>query len=154
MTATLVGSGPDREALAAQVERLGLSCAISFKPAMPARQAMALGRIMVVPSRSESLPYVVLEAAAGGKPLITTRVGGVPEIYGPLSDGLVPPRMPRRSPAPSPRPRRPRRRRRNRARAARAGGGLVFGETMVDGVLDGYRDALEICKRPGAVKHF
>ena len=46
---------------------------------------------MVVPSRAESLPYVVLEAAAGGKPLITTRVGGIPEIYGPLSDTLVPP---------------------------------------------------------------
>jgi glycosyltransferase involved in cell wall biosynthesis len=60
-------------------------------PAMPARQAQALGRIMVAPSRAESLPYVVLEAAASGKPLITTRVGGIPEIYGPLSDGLVEP---------------------------------------------------------------
>jgi glycosyltransferase involved in cell wall biosynthesis len=60
-------------------------------PAMPARQALALGRIMVVPSRAESLPYVVLEAAAGGKPLITTKVGGIPEIYGPLSNTLVPP---------------------------------------------------------------
>jgi Glycosyl transferases group 1. len=36
------------------------------------------------------LPYVVLEAAAAGKPLITTRVGGIPEIYGPLSATLVP----------------------------------------------------------------
>ncbi len=60
-------------------------------PAMPARQALTLGRIMVVPSRAESLPYVVLEAAAAGKPLIATRVGGIPEIYGPLSDTLVPP---------------------------------------------------------------
>ena len=52
---------------------------------------MTLGRIMVVPSRAESLPYVVLEAAASGMPLITTKVGGIPEIYGPLSDTLVPP---------------------------------------------------------------
>ena len=59
---------------------------ICFKPAMPAREALSLGRIMVVPSRAESLPYVVLEAAAAGKPLITTNVGGIPEIYGPLSD--------------------------------------------------------------------
>ena len=36
---------------------------------------------MVIPSRAESLPYVVLEAAAAGLPLITTKVGGVPEIY-------------------------------------------------------------------------
>ena len=54
-------------------------------PAMPARQAQALGTIMVVPSRAEFLPYVVLEAAASGKPLITTKVGGIPEIYGPLT---------------------------------------------------------------------
>ncbi len=60
-------------------------------PAMPARQAQTLGRIMVVPSRAESLPYVVLEAAAAGMPMITTQVGGIPEIYGPLTDTLVPP---------------------------------------------------------------
>ena len=57
---------------------------------MPARQALALGRVMVVPSRVESLPYIVLEAAASGKPLIATKVGGIPEIYGPLSGNLVP----------------------------------------------------------------
>jgi glycosyltransferase involved in cell wall biosynthesis len=91
VTATLVGDGPDREALQGQVDRLGLAGTIQFMPAMPARQAQALGRIMVVPSRAESLPYVVLEAAAGGKPLVTTKVGGIPEIYGPLSDSLVPP---------------------------------------------------------------
>ena len=85
VTATLVGDGPDRDAFHAQVERLGLNAAVRFMPAMPARQAQALGTIMVVPSRAESLPYVVLEAAASGKPLITTKVGGIPEIYGPLS---------------------------------------------------------------------
>ena len=91
VTATLVGDGPDRDALHAQVERLGLANAVRFMPAMPARQALTLGRIMVVPSRAESLPYVVLESAAGSKPLIATQVGGIPEIYGPLSDALVPP---------------------------------------------------------------
>ena len=40
---------------------------------------------------AESLPYVVLETAAAGKPLIATNVGGIPEIYGPLSGHLVPP---------------------------------------------------------------
>ncbi len=91
VSATLVGDGPDRAALGAQVERCGLAGAIRFMPAMPARQALALGRVMVVPSRAESLPYVVLEAIASGMPLITTNVGGIPEIYGPLSDTLVPP---------------------------------------------------------------
>lgn len=91
ITATLVGDGPERAALVAQVEALGLTGSVQFKPAMPAYAALTLGRTMVVPSRAESLPYVVLEAAAGGKPLITTSVGGIPEIYGPLSRTLVPP---------------------------------------------------------------
>jgi glycosyltransferase involved in cell wall biosynthesis len=91
VTATLVGDGPDREALVAHVERLALSQTIIFQKPMPAREAQALGRIMVIPSRAESLPYVVLEAAAAGLPLITTKVGGIPEIYGPFTDRLVAP---------------------------------------------------------------
>ncbi|MBI3704782.1 MAG: glycosyltransferase family 4 protein [Rhizobiales bacterium] len=91
VTATLVGEGPDMASLSAQVARTELTGFIRFAPPMPARAAMALGRIMVIPSRAESLPYVVLEAASAGKPLITTSVGGIPEIYGPLSPVLVPP---------------------------------------------------------------
>jgi glycosyltransferase involved in cell wall biosynthesis len=91
LTATLVGDGADREVLRAQVERLGLAGSIHFMPAMPARQAQKFGRIMVMASRYESLPYVVLETAAAGIPLIATKVGGIPEIYGPLADSLVRP---------------------------------------------------------------
>lgn len=91
VTATLVGDGPEMPALSAQVARVGLAGAVRFAPPMPARAAMALGRIMVIPSRAESLPYVVLEAASVGKPLLTTSVGGIPEIYGPLSHALVRP---------------------------------------------------------------
>ena len=68
---------------------MSLQHAIRFMPAMPARTALTLGRIMVIPSRAESLPYVVLEAAAAQKQLITTNVGGIPEIYGPLSGALI-----------------------------------------------------------------
>ena len=57
-----------------------------FHGPMPAREAFALGRVLVVPSRAESLPYVVLEAAAAGVPLIATRVGGIPEIFGPAAE--------------------------------------------------------------------
>ncbi len=89
VTATLVGGGPDEGDLRAQVERLSLQDAVRFAPVMPARRALTLGKVMVIPSLAESLPYVVLETAAAGKPLITTRVGGIPEIYGPLSDSLV-----------------------------------------------------------------
>src|SRR3546814_1621949 len=60
--------------------------------ALPARGAFALGRIAVVPSYHESLPYIVLEAAAAGLPVIATRVGGMAEIFGPDASTLVSPR--------------------------------------------------------------
>jgi glycosyltransferase involved in cell wall biosynthesis len=91
VTATLVGSGPDEDDLRQQVQRLGLTEAIRFAGVMPAREAFARGRCAVVPSRAESLPYIVLEAGAAGMPLITTNVGGIPEIFGPQSDRLIPP---------------------------------------------------------------
>ena len=50
-----------------------------------------MGRMLVIPSRAESLPYVVLEAAAAGLPIIATDVGGVPEIFGPQAAQLIPP---------------------------------------------------------------
>lgn len=90
VTATVVGSGPDRDMFHNQVDLLGLNDLIRFKPAMPGPEALKLGRVMVVPSRFESLPYVVLEAGAGGLPLIATKVGGIHEIFGPQATDLVP----------------------------------------------------------------
>ncbi len=91
ITLTLVGDGASGDALRAQCSRLGLDATVEFTGAMPGRVALSRGRIMLVPSRAESLPYVVLEAAAAGKPLISTTVGGIPEIFGPFADRLVPP---------------------------------------------------------------
>ena len=58
---------------------------------MPAREAFALGRALVVPSRAESFPYIVLEAAAAGLPLLATNVGGIPEIVSGTDTALLPP---------------------------------------------------------------
>jgi glycosyltransferase involved in cell wall biosynthesis len=91
LRATIVGDGPDRAAFEAQVLAQGLAGTVRFVGAKPARSAFASGRLLVIPSRAESLPYIVLEAAAAGVPLITTNVGGIPEIYGPDSADLVPP---------------------------------------------------------------
>jgi glycosyltransferase involved in cell wall biosynthesis len=91
VTATIVGDGPQSQAFKLQVQALGLSKAVRFRNAMDRRTAFALGRVVVVPSRAESLPYVVLEAAAAGKPCIATNVGGIPEIFGPLQSELVSP---------------------------------------------------------------
>ena len=90
LTATIVGNGKAREELKQRVSALRLDDAIRFFLPMPAREAFALGRVMTVPSRAESFPYIVLEAAAAGKPLIATRVGGIPDMFGPLADRLIP----------------------------------------------------------------
>ena len=91
LTATIVGDGPDRDALLDRAKTRGVSDLVRFRNPMPAREAFALGRVMVVPSRGESLPYVVLEAGAAAKPLIATRVGGIPEIFGPEAVRLIEP---------------------------------------------------------------
>jgi len=91
VTATIVGDGADRDAFVAAAAAHNLGAQVRFVGAKPARQGFAMGRMLVVPSRAESLPYVVLEAAAAGLPIIATRVGGIPEIFGPDAGDLVPP---------------------------------------------------------------
>jgi glycosyltransferase involved in cell wall biosynthesis len=91
LTATIVGRGNARLELEEQVRRAGLDEAIRFVSPLRAREAFALGRILVVPSRAESFPYIVLEGAAAGKPLVVTKVGGIPDLVGPLADRLVEP---------------------------------------------------------------
>ena len=89
VTAVIVGSGPDADALKAQARELGLEGRVTFPGAMPAAQAFPLGRCLVVPSRAESFPYVVLEAGAACVPLISTNVGGIPEITGDSGIDLI-----------------------------------------------------------------
>jgi glycosyltransferase involved in cell wall biosynthesis len=91
LSATIVGDGPDRADFEAQVRAQGLGERVRFVGAKPARSAFAAGRLLVIPSRAESLPYIVLEAAAAGVPFIATKVGGIPEIFGPDTCDLVPP---------------------------------------------------------------
>jgi len=90
-SAVIVGAGPDKARYEAMVRDLGLAAHVSFRDRMPAREAFALARVLVVPSRAESMPYIVLEGIAAGTPIIATRVGGIPEIFGAASGRLVPP---------------------------------------------------------------
>lgn len=88
----MAGSGPDSEELLQQIRERGLESNIRVvKPIYPAAAAMIKARCVVLPSLAESLPYAVLEALACGKPVITTHVGGIPEIFGDKKDLLIPP---------------------------------------------------------------
>ncbi len=86
----LVGSGPEERKLSDHAVARNVRHLVSFPGAMPAREAFSRGRILVVPSRAESLPYVVLEAAAAHMPMVATDVGGIGEIFGPYRGWLIP----------------------------------------------------------------
>lgn len=86
----LVGTGPEERKLSDHAVARNVRHLVSFPGALPAREAFSCGRILVVPSRAESLPYVVLEAAAAQMPMVATDVGGIGEIFGPYSGRLIP----------------------------------------------------------------
>src|SRR5262249_16327464 len=81
VTLTLGGDGEEMAALKMQVEKLGPSNSIHFIGHVKARYGFSKGRLLVVPSRGDSMPYVVIEAGAAGIPMIAARVGGIPEIF-------------------------------------------------------------------------
>lgn len=85
----VVGDGPDADLLRKQTVELGLADAVEFVGPLPAAEAFRRGRCLVVPSRAESFPYIVLEAAAARLPMIATAVGGIPEIFDGTGIGLV-----------------------------------------------------------------
>ena len=89
-TLVMAGGGPDLDAIRSQIASLGLTGRVTLLGVKPARPTLHLGRIAVVPSLAESLPYVILEAAAAGRPVIATDVGGLREIYGPTASSLLP----------------------------------------------------------------
>ncbi len=91
LTVTLAGDGEEMPALKAQVERLGLNGAVRFVGHVKARDGFAKGRLLVVPSRGDSMPYVVIEAGAAGIPMVAANVGGIPEIFGPHTEALFTP---------------------------------------------------------------
>jgi glycosyltransferase involved in cell wall biosynthesis len=143
VTLTLAGDGEEGENLRAQVARLVLGDTVRFIGHVKARYGFSKGSLLVVPSRGDSMPYVVIEAAAAGIPMVAAKVGGIPEIFGPQhADALFAPNSvgamadaieialedPEATLA--------------RARSLRERIFLHFSQkAMVEGVLAGYRDA-------------
>ncbi|MDR6303952.1 glycosyltransferase involved in cell wall biosynthesis [Nitrobacter vulgaris] len=91
LTLTLAGDGEETGALKAQVERLNLGETVRFIGHVKARYGFSKGRLLIVPSRGDSMPYVVIEAAAAGIPMIAANVGGIPEIFDSYTDALFAP---------------------------------------------------------------
>ena len=90
VTVALYGDGPHEARYREFVARNELDDQVTFAGQRPTREALERGRAVVLPSRAESMPYIVLEAIAAGMPIVATNVGGVHEIFGPFSDELIP----------------------------------------------------------------
>jgi glycosyltransferase involved in cell wall biosynthesis len=79
----LVGSGPQRELLERLVAERGLSERVhfaGFRADVPG--ILAASDLLVLPSRWEGMPNVILEAMASGKAVVATDVEGVAEALG------------------------------------------------------------------------
>jgi glycosyltransferase involved in cell wall biosynthesis len=143
VTLTLAGDGEELDHLKAQVSRLNLGEVVRFIGHVKARYGFSKGSLLVVPSRGDSMPYVVIEAAAAGIPMVAANIGGIPEIFGrDHADALFAPNIvgamadaiegalddPEGTQA--------------RAKSLRERIFLHFSQkAMVEGVLAGYRDA-------------
>ena len=94
----LVGDGPQKEELLQKAEVLGLRDKLKIVAPMPQEQLVAYYQqadVFCLPSFSEGLPCVVVEAMACGKPVVATRVGGIPELVDEKTGILVPPGDPK-----------------------------------------------------------
>jgi glycosyltransferase involved in cell wall biosynthesis len=79
----LIGQGGMRGAIERQIDELGLADRVKLLGARPLEELPSWYRrasVLVLPSYSEGVPNVVLEALACGTPVVASRVGGVPEI--------------------------------------------------------------------------
>ena len=79
----LVGDGEDRENLEYLTNSLGIRESVNFAGRIPHEKIpdyLDQADIFVLPSLSEGLPIVILEAMACGLPIVATRVGGIPDI--------------------------------------------------------------------------
>ncbi len=83
----VVGDGPQRAALAQLAKQLGIAERVHFAGwRCDVPNLLAAANVLVLPSRWEGMPNVVLEAMAAGKPVVATRAQGVVELLGPAAD--------------------------------------------------------------------
>ena len=100
VSVTFAGGGSQRKALESLAERLGIADWVSFRGAVGQEELHALyeeASVFCLPSFSEGVPVVLMEAMAMRVPVITTTITGIPEL---IEDGrsgmLVPPGRPDR----------------------------------------------------------
>lgn len=90
--AAFVGGGPDEPALRERARRHGMDERVRWLGVVPGAGALlAAFDMLVLSSRTEGIPIVLLEAAAAEVPIVATHVGGVPSMFPDGEVLLVPP---------------------------------------------------------------
>jgi glycosyltransferase involved in cell wall biosynthesis len=93
LTVVTAGDGAERAPIEALAKTLGLGPEhvrfLGFRSDVP--DLLAAADFFVLPSRMEGLPLAVLEAMSHGLPIVTTRIGGNPEVVTDGEHGLLVP---------------------------------------------------------------
>lgn len=87
----VVGRGPMRRRLEAMAKRLGIRDRVHFAGEVPHLQVSDYIRasdLVLISSRAEGNPAILVEALACGRPVVAARVGGIPEVLG-LRQGIL-----------------------------------------------------------------
>jgi glycosyltransferase involved in cell wall biosynthesis/GT2 family glycosyltransferase len=78
---TVAGDGPERERFERYVHKLGLDARFDFRGQVNDLAPLyAACDVVLLPSRSEGVPLVVLEALASARPTVASKVGSIPEV--------------------------------------------------------------------------
>jgi glycosyltransferase involved in cell wall biosynthesis len=88
----IIGNGPERAALGALARELGVSDRVTFASAMAQEDLhhyYGAADALVLASSREGWPNVLLESMACGTPVITSKVGGTPEVVTAPEAGLM-----------------------------------------------------------------
>ncbi len=89
-TLCLVGDGPDRAAVERQASELGLARHIlSVGYQEDVAPYYSFFDALLLPSANEGTPVVAIEALAAGRPVVATRVGGLPDVVSEGEDGFL-----------------------------------------------------------------
>lgn len=89
----VIGDGGALEKVRASAANLGVADRVMIQGRLPHEQLaswIVAADALVLPSHAEGVPNVVLEAMACGRPVVATRVGGIPEVMPEIAGKLVP----------------------------------------------------------------
>jgi len=80
---SFIGDGPSRPLIEKMIAQHGLAGSVrllGWKGSADVRKEIEASRALILPSFAEGLPIVIMESMALGRPVITSRIAGIPEL--------------------------------------------------------------------------